>query len=706
MEMYNGILCISGRELIQTADNPRGIVPKGTYDAWVTRKKVAVLRRGCRETPALIAFDSLPAKYQALAYERFGNPQVAAEREGIMRYVEADAEAARWFAEYRYPSGDELRSLPEEVQQEYCRVSAVLRGLGRAWDRHVLESRGRGKRPMAGKFWQRATEAVQGVPAEWACQLPKNAQSLRRKYDDYVREGYEAILSGKWGNTNTQKITEEAGNWLVARWSSPVSIVTIEQLHRQYNLQAKRCGWKPLKSEQAVRDYLHRPEVEERWWAARYGELAYKEKFTRQHRTLLANLRDSLWYSDGTKLNLYYQDERGSIRTTKVYEVMDVYSEVLLGYHISDSEDYEAQYHAFKMAVRRAGHKPYEVRFDNQGGHKRLENGGFMNTLTRHAIKTQPYNGKSKTIESVFGRLQNSYLHNEWFFTGQNITAKKNESKARKEFILANAKQLPTLEEVKALYAEKREEWNNAPHPKGEGKTRWQMYCQSVNPETERVDVLDMITMFGITTDKPATYRSNGIQIEVKRKKYAYEVMGADGLPSQEFLRANVGRKFHIRYDLEDMSIVSLYEQDAQGRMRFVCAAETYRKVQRNLQEQLEDDKAFIRQMEWRNKVQRVDNAKQLNELLAKYDLHPNQHGLNAPKPKGLNMRGATPDIGEVLKRESDAMELEAPAVKPQPAKTEKPTKRQLAAAQEQARQEEDDFYEARMRELMKALND
>lgn len=60
-------------------------------------------------------------------------------------------------------------------------------------------------------------------------------------------------------------------------------------------------------------------------------------------------MRDALWYGDGTKLNLYYLGEDGKVRTTMVYEVMDAYSEVLLGYHISDAEDYEQQYHAYRM---------------------------------------------------------------------------------------------------------------------------------------------------------------------------------------------------------------------------------------------------------------------------------------------------------------------------------------------------------------------
>ena len=46
----------------------------------------------------------------------------------------------------------------------------------------------------------------------------------------------------------------------------------------------------------------------------------------------MPSLRDSLWYSDGTKLNYYYRDAKGERRTLFMYVVMDTYSEVFLGY--------------------------------------------------------------------------------------------------------------------------------------------------------------------------------------------------------------------------------------------------------------------------------------------------------------------------------------------------------------------------------------
>ena len=48
--------------------------------------------------------------------------------------------------------------------------------------------------------------------------------------------------------------------------------------------------------------------------------------------------------------------------------MMDGYSEVSLGYRISEEEDYEAGYQAFKMAIQVSEYRPYQILLDNGAG--------------------------------------------------------------------------------------------------------------------------------------------------------------------------------------------------------------------------------------------------------------------------------------------------------------------------------------------------
>lgn len=559
----------------------------------------------------------------------------------IIKFFEIlpDQSALDFFTAYRY-GVDEDQSLPSDsnnnVILQYCNEAAILNMVQRVFKAQTEARAKTTKKIRRGDFWKDASAFCQLVDTQkrFSNELPKNAQAFERKFKDYLNRGYIAIISKKYGNSNTQKITPQGAEWLVARYASMIDRVTMQQLYIAYNIKAKEMAWKPLKTENTLRKFMHKPEIEILWYGARYGELKAKEKYASQHRTHLSSMRDSLWYGDGTKLNFFYLDENGKRTTCSVYEVIDEYSEVLLGYHISKTEDFEQQYRAYRMALEFSGYKPYQIKYDNQGGHKKLTSTGFFTKMSHLCIPTQPYNGQSKTIESVFGRFQSQILQKDWFFTGQNITAVKQESKVNKEFVAANPGNLLTFSEMVSVYEKRRNEWNHAEHPKT-GRPRIEMYYSSSNPDTKKIGIMERITLFGMLTQKPSEYKAAGIEITVKNEKYAYEVLTSEGEIDYDFRNKHTGRKFFVEYDLEDMRIVNLYESTASG-LKFVTMAQKYIVVQRNIQEQDELDVALLQARDRGNKEFRMDLQNKVEDLLEKHGMHPWQHGLNMPKPAGL----------------------------------------------------------------------
>lgn len=698
MEYYNGILCISGTKLIRSESNPEGLMAEGTLKSLSYRRRLNVIRSGGGEgRPALIEFASLPQKYRKAAKEAFGiDVETAAKTKGLLDSIGHDEKARIFYRDYRITYDNNIeKGLPLDKQDEFYNNAILIQAIISNWMEHVAARKKQGKTPFTEKYWTSASKALKTLELQkqYPHSLPKNWRRLKEKASDFQTQNYTCFISGKWANQNTVKITKKAGEWIVAQWMSQIDRVTIEQLFVRYNLMANEKGWKPLESSLSIRKFLYRPEIQQVWWAARYGELDAKEKYTRQNRTILPTKRDALWYSDGTKLNYYYQDEKGNIKTCSVYEVMDVCTEAFLGYHISNSEDFEAQFNAYKMAIKFSGYKPYELKYDNQGGHKKLENSNFLKNIAHLAIRTAPYNGRSKTIESAFGRFQSQHLHKDWFFTGQNITTKKKESRANMEYILANAKLLPTLDEIKEAYRTRREEWNNAPHQKT-GVSRLEMYRTSVNSKAVKVGTMDMLEMFGITTNLPSTYTAAGIEIQVKNKVYAYEVLSGDQ-PDMTFNRKNIGRKFYVRYSPDDMSMVSLYEKDASG-MRFITLAETYLYVHRAKQDQTTEDLRRLRTTEHLNKEYRINMERERNEILEKHGLHPNQHGMNVAPLKGINTgKRKKTDIGEIQKLQSNIAELEGQVIDARRA-VRKATKEDKLR-QKEAQDEQDEFTRKRL---------
>lgn len=582
------------------------------------------------------------------------------EKKSSFADVVPDEAAKSFFREYTYTneSGKEMH-LPEDTQRQYANEAAILNMFRRVWQRQTAARAANGNRKTKKDFFRECTEKAKMLQMSIPNHLPNNIRSMERKYNDYQSEGYGSLINKMYGRNNSEKLTEEAKYWLVARYATPVERLTMRQLFEEYNKEVEKRNvtitdesikWKPVKSEQTIYAFLNRPEIKPLWYGMRHGELKAKEKYTRQHKTLLPSRRDSIWYGDGTKLNYYYHNDNGEIATCSVYEVMDVYSECFLGYYISDSEDFEAQYHAYRMAMQFAGHKPNEIRYDNQGGHRKLAAGDFFSRLAHLNIPTMPYNGKSKTIESAFGRFQAQYLHKDWYFTGQNITAKKDESRENYEFIMANKANLPTLDEIKKRYAQRRDEWNNAEHF-DTGVPRIKMYRDSVNANTASVGMLEMIDMFGVIDPVANTYTASGITKTVKKHEYRWEVLTADGMPDYDFLSKNVERKFHVGYDLNDMSIVALYTKDAKG-YRFVTYAQKYIEIHRAKDEQTEFDSMFIKATEMANKRLRMDMADRIEDIMERNGVHPARHGLNMPRPKGINLKSE--DVGRKTKRVSN----------------------------------------------------
>lgn len=591
--------------------------------------------------------------------------------------IEPDQSALLYFRdEYRYGEDGDLR-LPQEAIQLYCNEAAILNTVKRVLEKQRIARASSTHKKKKCDLWAEVSCFCNSATTqkEWFNHLPKNVQSFERKFKQYLHEGYSALVSKKYGNTNTEKIHKEAGNWLVARYASMIDIVTIGQLFIEYNTKAIEQGWKILKSEQTLYKYLHKPSVEIQWYGARHGELLSKQRFIPQHRTLLPTMRDSIWYGDGTKLNYYYRDECGNIATCSVYEVMDAYSECLLGYHISKTEDFEQQYKAYRKALNFSGHKPYELRYDNQGGHKKLTSAHFMQKMSHLCIATQPYNGNSKTIEYAFKDFQSRYLHKDWFFTGQNITSKKLESRVNRERLDANKQYLPNLAEISKVYEMRRTEWNQASHSKT-GIARIQMYSESENPKSHKIEMRERISLFGIMTEKASTFRASGLEIRIKGEKYVYDVLDEDGMTDYDFRLKHTNKKFIVEYDLEDMRIVNLYEQTPAG-LKFAGMGQKYISIHRGKQEQNETDYKIIAQRDAKNKTMRMTIMNTIENTLEKHGLHPSQHNLQMPKIRGIkqihryeNMNDRTEKtkktkhggkdiLGKLLKEESNRCELE-----------------------------------------------
>ena len=642
MEYFNKTLCVTFEELTGS-ENP--VITAATLRKNMSRGNIQCARQGKGEgNYALYVYASLPMKYKMRFEAKYGKPADVLKAQELKDWVREDEDARQYYEAFEYDLNGVQTRLSQKLIDEYTTNASVLKML---WERmneltSTTHALGGGRR---GDLWDIVFSQSEKLREVTSHTLPKNLARLKEKMSQFKKSGYEALISGKIGNKNTLKITEDAGRRLIALKRSRVPVYTDSQIFKTFNEECEGKGWKPLKSIRSLKMWLERADVEPLWHDAVYGEMSAHQKFDRRHKTQLPQMRDALWYGDGTKINLYYRDEDGKVRTTSVYEVIDAATEVFLGFCISDNEDYEAQYMAYRMAIQVSGHKPYEIVHDNQGGHKKLQNQQFFDKLCHIHRTTAPYNGASKTIESVFGRFQQQVLHKDWRFTGQNITAKKDSSRPNMEFIEANKDKLYTYDELKAAYLKARTEWNEMAHP-ATGEQRIKMYEQSENPETPVVTPSNMIDMFWVQCDRMSTFTSSGIEITVKGKKRVYEVMTEAGVPDIEWRRKHTYERFVVKYDPYDFGSIRLYRKDKAGELRFERVAEPYIVIHRAIQEQTEGEAAFIRAQQTATAQSRIERQVEAKKIEYAEGVAPEQNGLVTP-----DLKGVTADVQRQIDR-------------------------------------------------------
>ena len=623
MEYYGNIIAVTVEDL--TGGN-EPVISYANYLKLQQRGRLNILRPGKGYgSYALIEYASLPERFKARFVEKYGKP------EDIMKKEQAglpqDQTAQRFFYDHILPNGEHI---PEKKQEEYTTNARVLNALQEMFNTQKAMRRACNNNTPV--IWSNIFKASEELRDTYHHSLPKSEARLRDKLREYSKEGYVCLVSGKFGNRNTTKITKAAERQIIALRRSRVPVYTLPQILEEYNRIADKKGWKSIKSETSLRQFLERPDIKPQWYDAVYGELASKQLFSRHNKTLMPSMRDSLWYGDGTKLNLFYKAYEGGklvIKTAFVYEVADAMNDTLLGYAIGKTENFDLQYRAFRMAIETSGHKPYEIVTDNQGAQTSKTAKAFFASIITHVSRTtSPYNPQSKTIERLFGEIQRQELGKDWRFTGGNISAKE-AWKVNREFVDANKESLYTYEELQEAYADARREWN-AMHD------RMAAYQASTNPESEAVSEIDLVNLFWIRTDRPSRFTADGITIQHNKRKYTYEVLTEDGMPDYEWRKRNTGKEFIVKFDPMKMDAALLFEQTPAG-LRYAATAYPYLTVHRNIQEQRDGDMALIRHNDAENKRMRILRRIENHALELEHGVAPEQNGLNTPVLKGIS---------------------------------------------------------------------
>ncbi len=531
-------------------------------------------------TEALLSYHDLPEPLKLLCIEKLGHYTHIAKRNDLEPFIKPDRNVIDFFARHTNPDGQRLSDAKQVEKATNCHILMAIQNLLK--ERNYLTK----SKKMKTKIWEEISKAVNELDDEkWKHNLPTSAKNLKIRFLRFEKEGYGSFIHKGEGNQRTAIIKGDIADFLLATYCLPVKYSIPETLAR-YNDVKKENGWKDI-SESAIKNFLNKPENERIWTLARGGKAVYDRKYkhtvSREKDQWFPNV---YWAIDGTKLDLVYYDPDSSNKMSAIKRIniiFDVYSEKIIGWSLSETENITDHFKALKMAVQSAECRPYLFTYDQQSGHKSAKMQNLYSNLVADDGGTHyPHRarGHGSPAEGLIQLLQSQVITKFFNTDGQGVTVKTDDAKANPDFIMKYRESLPTKEQALKQWEMAVRTWNRNSHST-KGKTRNQVYNEEM-PVREPLELQDIMRFMWIEEKKkPITYRRDGIALEVDKKVYKFEVYDQAGNIDTDFRWKHTGEKFIVRYDPDQMDgFIQLLKLNAQGETYFVAYAEPKRKFE------------------------------------------------------------------------------------------------------------------------------
>jgi len=569
-EYYQNTLCVEAKWLYDVAE----IMSKSNYKWMCSKGTLSKVTTGGNGRKARIAYESIPDRFKRKIREVLGgDPYEQVKHIVFVDYIKTDLKAEEFYKAYLLEDGSHL---PEEKQNEYLHQAIIFNAVQYIANNVVVQRKFGGRSYM----WQKMLEATQNLPQTWLHKRYKNQRSFKRAYKNYLDNGYAGIVSGKFLNNNSSKITGEIADFLLAQYCLPIKY-TVPELVDVYNEVKKDNGWKNI-AERSINAWLQKPEQKRIWFLARHGREEYMKQYghtlTRDKQEWFPN---AYWAIDGTKLDIIHfaNNSRKMAAEFKINIVVDIYSEKIIGWDLARTENHASHFRAVKMAVNNSGCRPYLFTYDKQSGHTSARMQDLYTRLVAEGGSHYSHRVKRKgsPVEQIFNRFQQQVISKMWYSDKQSIKVRKLDNKPNTDFIIEYKEGLPTPEELYKVVEALVNRWN-AKKQRGWSINRNEKYNEEA-PKREAINPLDMVSLFWIDETKPKKYYGHGLPLTVEGQDYQYEVYDENGTIDLEFRRKYVGEKVIVRYDPEYLNeMVALYEVTTTGEKRFIAHAEPKRK--------------------------------------------------------------------------------------------------------------------------------
>lgn len=508
LQFFNSCLAVEASWLVEN-----GVMSLAAYRSATQRGNIMIARRGCRNTPALVDYESLPDRVKSRIVALVGNPYEVMRSNALERYLAPSVEASQFFEAYVANGG---RHLPAAICRQYHAEACVLNAIAAYLADKCGRASALGHRAAGG--WTSLVDLVSRLDSvKWPHDLPSNPRSLERKFKAYRADGYEALVHGNYKNNqrNAARVKSDEGRALLLDLVSDPRNLHDTQVAALYN--ASRPASEAEITDRVVSAFRHRHAQEIH--ARRHGGSDFRARRLMSVKRSAPSAPLYFWTLDGWDAELLYQqtrtDKKGHSVTTyfnrvKLEVVLDACSKYPIGFAIGDVESPELVRAALRDAVNHTrelfGHRyrPAQIQMDH-AGYKSLRE-----TYERTAIHVTPAavrNAKAKIIEPWFHSFNDRYCHLQPNWSGYGLTADK-DSQPNVELLNKARHSFPGRDGV----VEQLTRFINAERARlrDEFLAKW-----DAMPEENRFPMSDeqYLTAFGVRSASTYLLRSTGIKM-------------------------------------------------------------------------------------------------------------------------------------------------------------------------------------------------
>ena len=507
MEYYGNRLCISYSELVDS-----GIMTSANYNSLTYRKKVKVVRRGggASDCCALIAIDSLPSKYKEAVEKKYPGGDEVRIKAWVLSNYEMDQAAIAFFHD-RSKTGIDL---DEKKKREYIINASVLNCCIKLYER-ARDS----QRLFGGTYnWDMMAKTIEILREELGHTLPTSTLRFRKKVNEYKREGYGCLISGKFGNQSARKVdykTEQLILGLAILPNKPYNTNIAEmynmfvcgeldvydpktgELMNPEDFVDRKTG-EPLElSESTINNYLNKPKNRV------LVEHALSSWTTFMHEQMPHVHRHAPEFSL-SKISFDDRDLPRKLKDTKArpkaYYAYDVMSQCVVGFAYNRNKNVDLVVECFRsmfrLLERRGWNCPAQVEVENHLMSQWKDSFLKAGVLFPFVRFCAPQNSQEKYAEPMNGAKKRSIEHRNHLGIGRFYAKDRHyRTEAKKVFDELNDtyedKQYYSWDELIADDMRDVMEFNNSLHPnqkKYPNMTRWQVLEANLNPTLQPLD--------------------------------------------------------------------------------------------------------------------------------------------------------------------------------------------------------------------------